>query len=138
LNFVVDASVTLTWCFEDEVLAYSESVLDLFLESSALVPSIWPLEIVNALVAGERRGRLTEAQTARFVQLLGELPIDVEALDLSTAFGPVLATARAHGLSSYDASYLELAARRGLPLASLDDRLVRAAVAAGVPLVGKT
>ena len=135
MDFVVDASVTLTWCFEDEVRPYSENVLDLFLGSSALVPSIWPLEIVNALVVGERRGRLTEAQTARFVQLLGELPIDVEELDLATAFGPVLATARAHGLSSYDAAYLELAARRGLPLASLDDRLVRAASAAGVRMV---
>lgn len=135
MDFVVDASVTLTWCFEDEVRPYSENVLDLFLGSSALVPSIWPLEIANALVVGERRGRLTEAQAARFVQLLGELPIDVEELDLDTALGPILATARAHGLSSYDAAYLELAARQGLPLASLDDGLIRAAAAAGVRLV---
>jgi predicted nucleic acid-binding protein len=135
LDFVVDASVTLTWCFEDEVQPYSENVLDLFLGSSALVPSIWPLEIANALVVSERRGRLTEAQTARFVELLGELPIDVEELDLATALGPILATARAHGLSSYDAAYLELAARQGLPLASLADELIRAASAAGVRLV---
>jgi predicted nucleic acid-binding protein len=135
LNFVVDASVALAWCFEEESQPYSEKVLDLFARSSALVPGIWPLEIVNALMVGERRGWLTEAQTARFVQLLGNLPIDVVAPDLTITFGSVLATARAHGLSSYDAAYLELAARHGLPLASLDERLVKAADAAGVALV---
>ena len=86
VDFVVDASVTLTWCFEDQVNAFSESVLDRFVDSAALVPNIWPLEIANALVVGERRGRLSEVHTARFVRLLGELPID--ALVLASLFDP--------------------------------------------------
>ena len=135
MDFVVDASVTLTWCFEDQVNAFSESVLDRFVDSAALVPNIWPLEIANALVVGERRGRLSEVHTARFVRLLGELPIDVEDQNLGGAFGPVLAIARSHRLSAYDAAYLELAARHGLPLATLDDALTQAATEAGVPLL---
>jgi predicted nucleic acid-binding protein len=80
--------------------------LDQLAESDALVPNTWALEIANALVVGERRRRLSEAHTARFVQLLNELPINVEHLDLDSAFGSVLAIARAHRLSSYDAAYL--------------------------------
>jgi predicted nucleic acid-binding protein len=135
VDFVVDASVSLTWCFEDQTTPYGEAVLDRFLESGAVVPGIWTLEIANALVVGERRRRLSEAQTIRFIGLLGELPIEVEESDLDTAFGPVLAIARAHRLSAYDAAYLELAARRGLPLATLDSALVEAAPAVGVPLL---
>jgi predicted nucleic acid-binding protein len=135
VDFVVDASVTLTWCFEDQTYALGESVLDRFVDSTALVPSIWTLEIANALVVGERRGRLSEVDTTRFVQLLGELPIDVEDQSLGAAFGPVLAIARSHRLSAYDAAYLELAARHGLPLATLDDALIQAAGEVGVPLL---
>jgi predicted nucleic acid-binding protein len=135
VDFVVDASVSLTWCFEDQATAYGEAVLDRFVQSGAVVPGIWTLEIANALVVGERRRRLSEAQTTRFIGLLGELPIEVDEFDLDTAFGPVLAIARAHRLSAYDAAYLELAARRGLPIATLDSALVEAAPAAGVPLL---
>lgn len=135
MALVIDASVALSWCFEDEVGPYAEAVLDRLAETTALVPAIWPLEVTNALVVGERRGRLTEAQSARFAHLLGALPIEVENVDLAITFGSILATARAHGLSSYDAAYLELAARQGLPLATVDEGLRQAAAVAGVALV---
>lgn len=132
---VIDASTALSWCFEDESSAFSEKVLLLLATDTALVPAVWPLEMANALTVGERRGRLTKAQTARFVQLLGQLPIDVDAPPSTVVFGAVLTTARAHRLSSYDASYIEVAERHGLPLATLDSRLREAANAAGVALV---
>jgi predicted nucleic acid-binding protein len=132
---VVDASTALSWCFEDESSAYSDKVLSLLTSDSAVVPAIWPVEVSNALIVGERRKRLTEAQTARFVQLLGQLPIEVDSPPTTTTFGSVLRSARRHGLSAYDASYVELAERYGLPLASLDGRLRTAARDAGVALI---
>lgn len=138
MDFVVDASVTLTWCFEDQATAYGEQVLDRLSGSVAGVPAIWPFEVANALVVAERRGRLTEAQSSRFVGLLGELPIEVAAVTVASAFGPALAMARAHRLSAYDAAYLELAAREGVRLATLDEALSRAATEAGVHLLEST
>jgi predicted nucleic acid-binding protein len=131
---VVDASLTLAWCFEDEATAFADSVLTRLETDTAVVPAVWPLEVANALVMGERRGRLTEAQTSRFVDLLAQLPIDIEPPLLSTVFGAVISTARGHRLSSDDAAYLELAERRGVPLATQDDRLREAAIVAGVSL----
>jgi len=132
---VVDASTALSWCFEDESSPYSDKVLSLLANEGAVVPAIWPVEVTNALVVGERRKRLTEAQAARFVQLLGQLPIDVDSPSPAITFGAVLSTARSHSLSAYDASYIEVAERHGLPLASLDARLRKAASAAGVALL---
>jgi predicted nucleic acid-binding protein len=94
---------------------------------------LWELEVANVLLAGERRGRLTEAQAARFVSLLSTLPINV--CPVSPAMTTTLATGRLHGLSAYDASYFILAARDGVPLASQDRRLCAAARTAGVPLI---
>jgi predicted nucleic acid-binding protein len=135
VSFVVDASTALSWCFEDESSVYSDKVLSLLASDTAVVPVIWPLEVTNALVVGERRGRLTEAKTARFVQLLGQLPIEIDAPPRLVGFSGVLSLARSHRLSSYDASYIELAERRGLKLATLDARLREAAAGAGVGLL---
>jgi predicted nucleic acid-binding protein len=132
---VIDASLTLGWCFEDEANPFSDSVLAHLETDTAVVPAVWPLEVANALVVGERRGRLTEAQTSRFLDLLAQLPIDVEPALPAAIFGAVISAARGHRLTSYDASYLELAERRGVPLATQDDRLREAAVTAGVSLV---
>lgn len=133
MPFVLDASTALSWCFEDEATPATDAVLDQLAEDRAVVPTLWELEITNVLLVGERRGRLTEAQTAHFVALLSALPINVDLAgpDMTT----VLAVGRQHGLSAYDAAYLVLAERDGLPLATLDDRLQRAAQAAGVELV---
>lgn len=135
MAFVVDNSVTMAWCFEDEATPYTESLLDRLQNEQAVVPAIWPLEMANVLLMGERRQRLTEAQTARFMELLTSLPITVDTGALSEDLGPILAIGRQHTLSAYDASYLELAMRQGLPLASQEAQLRGAAAVAGVPLV---
>jgi predicted nucleic acid-binding protein len=132
VDFVLDASVTMAWCFNDEVTPYTETVLDRLQSASAAVPAIWPLEVVNVLLVGERRQRLTQAQTARFLELLQALPITVHH-DLK--LDSLLALGRHHGLSAYDAAYLELAARLGLPLATQDEKLRAAATTVGVSLV---
>jgi len=133
--FVVDNSVVMAWCFEDEASTYTEGVLDQLRGTQALVPVIWPLEAANVLLIAERRDRLTEAQAAHFAQLLQGLPILVEEADVARTLGPILAVGRAHRLSAYDAAYLELAARQGLPLATQDSRLRKAAGNAGVALL---
>lgn len=133
MPFVLDASTALSWCFEDEATPATDAVLDQLAEDRAVVPTLWELEITNVLLVGERRGTLTEAQTAHFVALLSALPINVDLADPDMT--TVLAVGRQHGLSAYDAAYLVLAERDGLPLATLDDRLQQAAQAAGVELV---
>jgi predicted nucleic acid-binding protein len=135
MAFVIDASLTLAWCFEDEADARADRALDLLRHDRAHVPAIWVLEVMNVLLLGERRGRLTGAQSGRFIELLTLLPIDVEPLDTTRCWGAVLSLARLHNLSAYDAAYLELAARLGLPLAAADNRLRTAALAAGVAVL---
>lgn len=129
-RFALDCSMTMAWCFEDEATPYSESVLEALADGEAIVPPIWSLEVANVLVVGERKKRLLPAQSLRFVELLQNLPItlDTEARPL----GEILGLAREQGLSSYDASYLDLAVRTGLPLASLDGGLLEAADRFGV------
>ncbi len=131
---VLDASVALAWCFEDESSAVADRALDRVVAEGAVVPAIWPLEMANALRSAERRGRLTFADQARLRELLIALPIVVEPLYLAGALGEVSEVARAADLSAYDAAYLALAARRALPLATTDERLARACVVAGVQL----
>jgi len=135
VTFVVDASVTMSWCFEDEATPYTESVLDRLRDSSAQAPGIWPLEVANILLLGERRGRIPRPKTESFVRVLQELRVSVEDGSPATVLGPVLRIGREYGLTSYDAAYLELAMRRGLPLATLDRRLADAAGRAGVDLL---
>lgn len=135
MAFVLDGSVALAWAFADETSRYTEAVFDLLRDGGAIVPTIWSLEVANGLLVGERRQRLIRADVERFAQTLRSLPITIEAGDVQSALGPVLALARAQNLSTYDASYLELAARQNLPLATLDLRLREAAARIGVPLV---
>ena len=135
MPFVVDASLALAWHFEDEISEYADRVLERLREDRALVPSIWPLEVANALVVAERRGRLSSAKVARAVELFQELPVFVWEVAAQEALGPVLDLARAQGLTAYDAAYLELAMREGLPLATQDNDLRAAAEGVGVPLV---
>lgn len=131
---VLDASVTLAWAFEDENRAYPDLVLESLAEANAYVPAIWPLEVGNALLVAERRGRLNQAATVQFLTLLWQLPIVVEPERPERMLGEILALARAQGLSTYDAAYLHLAMRRGFPLAATDELLRQAAIRAGVPL----
>ena len=133
-QFVLDASVTIAWCFEDEASAYADAVLDSLLHARALAPAVWPLEISNVLAGAERRGRIDKAGSIRFVGLLMELPIIVEVETPRRVLGEILALAREYHLSSYDASYLDLAMREGVPLATQDRRLQQAAEQTGVTL----
>lgn len=134
LEFVLDGSVTMAWYFKDEADAYADSVRDGLVQARAFVPTLWPLEVANTLVVGERRKRSTPAQAAAWLGLLGALPIVVDDETSGRAWRETLDLARAHNLSAYDAAYLELAMRRGLPLATLDDKLRAAAAAVGVTL----
>jgi predicted nucleic acid-binding protein len=133
MPFVVDASVTLAWCFEDEATPQTETILDRLSDDTAMVPALWELEVCNVLLLGERRSRLTESQSARFVALLSQLPIHIDPA--SVDMGAVLATGRRHALTAYDAAYLVLAEREGVPLATLDAKLRNAAQTAGVSLI---
>lgn len=137
MPIVVDASVALAWCFSDESSATADHAAVALRGSGAVAPPVWPLEVGNALLAAERRRRLTEAGVATACHLIAELQVEVEEADVELSLGAVVDLARSHGLSTYDASYLETAIRRGLPLATLDARLAAAAQASGVPLIGR-
>lgn len=131
-EFVLDCAVTLAWCFPDEKAPYPQAVLDSLDRATAWVPSLWHLEVANALLMGERRKRSTAANSATWLSFLTPLPIVVDDETTVRAWGDVLHLARTHKLTTYDAAYLELALRRGLPLATLDGPLQDAAKAAGV------
>lgn len=136
MNFVLDASVTLAWAFEDERDSRAERVLDRVSGSEAIVPSIWPLEIANALLVAERRRRIKPQDANRLTHLLLALPIVVDPVERRRPMEAVRRLARTHALSSYDASYLELALRLGIPIATLDTRLAAAAQSAGAEPFG--
>ena len=134
-RFVLDCSVTMAWCFDDEATPCTDGVRDGLVDARAIVPSLWPLEVGNVLLVAERRNRLRKADATRFLALLQALPITVDQGTSQRALREILNLAREQELSSYDAAYLELAIREGLALATLDDRLKEAAARVGVPLV---
>jgi len=134
---VIDSSITMVWCFEDETSELAELVFDRLLVGGAYVPLVWPLEVANSIVVGERRRRLSRTESEQFLRSLARLPITIAAASgLEQAFGSALSVAREQGLSIYDACYLDLSLRLGLPLATLDGRLRAAAERVGVPVVG--
>lgn len=130
---VLDASVALAWVFADEFSSYADAVAALVLRNQAIAPIIWPLEMANAMLTAVRRGRFPESRVPSAIDALRPLPVrvdqDASPMALAEAASVLGVT---HRLSAYDASYLELAVRRGLPLATLDERLKRAAGTAGV------
>lgn len=133
--FVVDASVALAWCFEDEVSSFADGLLERLRQGDQIVvPAHWPVEILNGLLVASRRKRIKANQAPLFWDELGRLPTETEpALTVSQA-KTVLDLAEKHGLTAYDAAYLELAYRRQLPLGTLDTDLRKAAQAEGIPL----
>ena len=135
-RIVLDASVTVAWCFEDENTPFTEGVLDLLSAGTeVLTPAIWPFEVANALLVAERRKRITVAQVTALLRRIAGLPISVEPIEARYAFEQILSVARQQNLTEYDAAYLELALRAGLPLATLDDKLKQAARLVDVGLV---
>jgi predicted nucleic acid-binding protein len=134
--FVLDASVALAWCFEDETTPATDAVLERLSDEEAAAPALWRLEVANGLAMAERRGRLSVAALARSVALLQRLAITIDAEGFDRAFRDLLDLARSERLTVYDAAYLELALRLGVPLASKDKSLRTAAGRLGVSLLG--
>lgn len=133
-GLVIDASVSLSWCFPDEQTPLSLDVLDrLKAGEMALVPSFWFLEVLNVLLVGERKGRIAPQQTKAFIDTLRALNPRVDHASLEQVAGPVQIICRDHRLTPYDALYVELALRSGFPLATLDQSQRQAAIALGVP-----
>ncbi len=134
-DFILDCSVTMTWCFKEEATTLSQMTQAGLLEHQAVVPSIWPLEVNNVLWTGIKVGKITEIQAKRFKYILSSLPItvDLKASDLRNEV--ILELAQAYKISCYDAAYLELALRERLPFATLDKALAKAAQVAGLKLL---
>ena len=137
MNFVLDASVTMCWFFLDGKPAertYALSVLDAMKlsETSALVPVTWGLETSNLIGRAEMKGLITEAQSGAFLEMLASIDISADTATFSRALSDTLQLSRRHRISAYDASYLELAIREGIPLATLDEDLRKAANKAGL------
>jgi len=131
-RLVIDANITLAWLFdEDSASARIKPVLD---RSELVAPWLWRLEVTNAVLVRERRRMLAEAQAFRLLQLLDELTIELMPEPLSRTASGLAQTARPHQLSAYDAVYLDLAIRMGLPLFTRDENLRAAAAHVGVPL----
>lgn len=131
---VVDASTALAWCFPDEASDYADGVLVALEGKTILVPAVWSLEIANAVLVGERRKRLRQPEIRRFTTLLRSLAILQDTQSVDDNIGHVLPVAREYGLSAYDAAYLELSIRHGAQLASVDEKLEKAASKAGVTM----
>ena len=135
MPFVLDCSVTMTWCFADEMTAATNDVYARADHDAVAVPVGWMNEVVNALIMGERRNRISQQDAQKFLTDIAGLPSIIDVDGAHEAFRRLPDLCRTHQLTAYDASYLELAMRLDLPLATLDDALVIAARSAGVPLV---
>lgn len=132
--FVVDNSVVMAWYFRDERNAYAQSVLRAASDWEVHVPAIWPLEAGNVVLVAERRKRIAPTEVTNVQSMLAELPFRVEQGGYERMFGEIFRLARQHALSTYDASYLDLALRMDFPLATQDKALRRAAGKCGVDL----
>ena len=135
MSFVLDNSVTMRWFFGDgkpQELAYAGKVLDAMKQDNALVPVTWGLEVANVIARAEAKSIVTEARSGAFLEMLAGVDIDVDSATFAQALSDTLQLARRYKLSSYDASYLELALRLGMPLATLDKDLQKAAKKSGV------
>ena len=135
MSFVLDNSVTMRWFFGDgnpQELAYAGKVLDAMKDAHAFVPVTWGLEVANVIAKAEAKALVTEARSGAFLEMLEGVDIEVDAATFAHALSDTLQLARRYKLSAYDASYLELALRLGLPLATLDEDLQKASKKAGV------
>ena len=135
-RFVLDASVVLTWCFPDENADLAQHVAHRFKQGdTALAPSFWPHEVLNALLAREKRKRISKEMIQSFLDDLAVLPVTLEQIPAGIVFDRIQSLSRKHGLTAYDAAYLDLALENGLALATWDEALVRACKNAGAAWV---
>jgi predicted nucleic acid-binding protein len=132
---VLDCSVALSWCFEDEATPEADALLDRVRDEGALVPSLWHLELANVLLQAERRRRISAEDVATRLSLFAALPILTDPETMTRAWHDILSIARVEGLTTYDAAYLELAIRAGVPLLTKDGDLLAAAKRRGVAVL---
>jgi len=125
--FVLDCSVTMAWCFDDEANEQSDQALVLLKNGKAVVPAIWPLEVLNVLHVSERKKRISVSQSNTFISLLNALPIEIDMSLHDSLNKTILEISRQYSISAYDAAYLELAKRRTIPLFSFDKILIETA-----------
>ena len=134
MKFVLDNSVAMRWFFGDgkpKEISYAKNVLENMRRATALVPAIWGLEVSNVIAKAEAKGLVTEARSSIFLEMLKELDIEADVQTYSRSLDDILNIARRYGLSAYDASYLELALREDISLATLDEDLMKSAKKAG-------
>ena len=135
-RFVLDASVVVTWCFPDEDSAVAGKVAQMFKAGdAAIAPSFWPHEVLNALHVGQKRKRISVGLIRTFLTDLAALPIVLQGLPAADVFDRIQSISREYGLTPYDAAYFYLAQTNGLPLATLDESLIRSCGKAGVEVV---
>jgi predicted nucleic acid-binding protein len=135
MAFVLDCSVALAWVLPDEGNDYADGLLNRLVAEGAIVPPVWPLEVGNVLLVALRQRRIRQTELEPIIERLARLPIEVDVRATDHALAAVLVLAGQHGLTTYDASYLDLAQRRGLPLATLDKQLRAACGAAKVEVL---
>lgn len=134
--FVLDASTAVSWCFEEVQTPYAVAVLQQVSGGAEVyVPNVWALEVTNALVKALRRQHITRDELLEYAEQLGMLRLTVDSETAERAFGQILALAERYQMTTYDASYLELAQRRGVPIATSDRNLLQAAGAVKVPIL---
>lgn len=135
-RFVLDCSVAISWCLPDETNEYAEAILDLLTSidrpTEAIVPTIWSLELINVFLVSERRQRISKEQVATAVSLINQLPIFIDSETSKESLDSILELGRKYNLAAYDAAYLELAIRLGIPLATNDRQLIEAAQQANI------
>ena len=136
MTIVIDASIALAWCFNDEASDETDAIAQDVIANGGLVPSLFHLELANVLLQAERRGRISASEIAQRLDLLAQMPIQTDPQTAGRAWSETLLLARAHKLTAYDAAYLELASRNGAVLATKDNALAIAARQLGVVVLG--
>ena len=136
MALVLDASVALSWLFADEFTPDTESLLHRVVDEKVVVPGHWKAEVANGALTGERRGRVSRERTSAWILQLADLDLESDRHGTDAALSAILPLARSHRLTIYDALYLELAERRGMPLATFDADLAAAARSVGIEVLG--
>ena len=135
MSFVLDCSVAMAWVFADERNESTDALRESLVQDNAVVPALWPIEVGNVLLVATRRGRITKAEWPRVCDDLLALPIDIDPVSSERVLRTVLPLAETNNVSVYDAMYLELALRLGMPLATLDQQLAAAGKANGLVIL---
>lgn len=135
MPFVLDSSVALAWALPDESNPTLDPLFDRLSTENVIVPPVWSLEIGNVLLVAVRRGRLAVRDMSRLVRELRALPVEVDVMSIEESLNETLLLSRKYELTTYDASYIELAKRRDMPLATLDNKLRKACLSAKITLL---